>query len=318
LKNVITYFLALASVALLFSCSREELTDDSSSQLSGKITIDGSSTIFPISAAIGEEYHEEQPEVRVIVNSSGTGGGFKRFVKGQTDINDASRPIKAKEIKLCKDNGVEYKELTVAYDGLAVVINPKNTWASTMTVAELKKLWEPTAKGKVMKWSDIRASWPGEEIKLYGPNTASGTFDYFTDAICGKVGASRSDYSANEDDNVLVNGVANDINALGYFGLAYFEENADKLQLVAIDNGKGAVKPSLETVKSGEYAPLSRPLFIYVSNTAVKKAEVVDFVSFYLTNAKKIASEVGYITLKDEEYAEQQGIFRAFCASGEE
>lgn len=319
MKKITNIILALATSAILFSCGGDSKAsgEGSGTELSGKISIDGSSTVFPISEAIGEEYDEAQPGVKVVVNSSGTGGGFKKFVNGETDINDASRSIKDKEVKLCKENNVEYKELTVAYDGLAVVINPKNSWASTMTVAELKKLWEPAAKGVVTKWSDIRADWPAEDIKLYGPGTASGTFDYFTHAINGEEGASRSDYSPNEDDNVLVNGVANDVNALGYFGLAYYEENADKLQLVAVDGGKGPVKPSLETVKSGTYAPLSRPLFIYVSSTAVKKAEVKDFVQFYLTNAKNIASEVGYIPLKDSEYTEQQEIFKTFCANNE-
>ena len=323
MKKLTKYAIALFTAATLFSCGGENKESNGSEAenvaeaLSGKVLIDGSSTVFPISEAIGEEYDTKEANVKVIVNSSGTGGGFKKFVKGETDINDASRSIKDKEVKLCEENNASYKQLTVAYDGLAVVINPKNDWASTMTVAELKKLWEPAAKGVVTKWSDIREGWPEEEIKLYGPGTASGTFDYFTDAIVGEEGASRSDYSPNEDDNILVNGVANDINALGYFGLAYFEENASKLQLVAVDNGNGGVKPSLETVKSGKYAPLSRPLFIYVSSSSVKKAQVKDFVEFYLTNAGSITQEVGYIPLKDEEYVQQQEIFKSFCASNE-
>lgn len=309
---------SLLASSVLFSCSEGSKgnTDATGSEthseaLSGKVLIDGSSTVYPISEAIFEEYAEEQPKVKVIVNSSGTGGGFKKFVTGETDINDASRPIKGKEQKLCEENGVKYLQLTVAYDGLAVVINPKNTWASEITVEELKKIWEPNSS--VTKWSDVRAEWPAEDIKLYGPGTASGTFDYFTEAIVGESGASRNDYSPNEDDNVLVNGIANDVNALGYFGLAYYEENKGKLQLVAINNGTATVKPSMETVKDGSYAPLSRPLFIYVSDKSAKKAQVNDFVKFYLDNAKDIAEDVGYIPLPDTEYDTQKKSFASFC-----
>lgn len=317
MKRSIKYAFALVTAALLTSCGSEPSSNNTGESLSGKVVVDGSSTVFPISEAIAEEYSSEQRDVKVIVNYSGTGGGFKKFVVGEIDVNNASRPIKDKEKKSCEENGITYQELTVAYDGLAVIINPENTWASTMTVAELKKLWEPAAKDVVMTWSDVRADWPNETIKLYGPGTASGTFDYFTEAIMGEGGASRSDYSPNEDDNVLVNGIANDINAIGYFGLAYYEENKDKLQLVAIDaqEGAGPIKPTTATVKDGSYTPLSRPLFIYASSAAVAKPQVKDFLTFYLDNAKKIASDAGYIALPDVEYAKQKEIFTGFCNS---
>lgn len=311
-QKIILTFLASAA---LFSCSdkknNESPSNSSTTALSGKVLIDGSSTVYPISEAIFEEYAEEQPEVKVIVNSSGTGGGFIKFATGETDINDASRSIKGKEKELCAENDIKYLQLTVAYDGLAVIINPENTWASELSVEELKKIWEPNST--IMKWSDIRPEWPNDKIKLYGPGTASGTFDYFTEAIVGKSGASRNDYSPNEDDNILVNGIANDINALGYFGLAYYEENKAKLQLVAINNGTATIKPSLETVKDGSYAPLSRPLFIYISDLAAKKTQVNDFVHFYLENAKYIVEDVGYIPLPDSEYEAQKKSFEIFC-----
>lgn len=313
-KNI---FLAAGVAAFLASCgggSTESKTgEDGADVLSGKIAVDGSSTVYPITEAVAEEYDEEQAEVDVIVNYSGTGGGFKKFVAGETDINDASRPIKDKEKKLCEESNISYLELTVAYDGLAVVVNPENDWASEMTVAELKKLWEPAAKGVVTKWSDVREGWPEEEIKLYGPGTASGTFDYFTEAIVGESGSCRSDYSPSEDDNVLVNGIANNKYAMGFFGLAYYEENQGKLGLVAVDNGNGAVKPNLETVKSGTYAPLSRPLFIYVSDASAKKPEVRDFVNFYLDQAPELSLEVGYIPLPEAEYAAQKEKFSTFA-----
>ncbi len=313
--------LLVGLVAVSCGGSKESQDGDCSScesqELSGKIRVDGSSTVFPITEAVAEEYDAERSGVEVIVNYSGTGGGFKKFTAGETDINDASRPIKDKEIKLCEENNVEYVELTVAYDGLAVVINKENDWAGEMTVEELKKLWEPDAKGVITKWSDIREGWPDDEIKLFGPGTASGTFDYFTEAIVGESGACRSDFSPSEDDNVLVTGVAGNKYALGFFGLAYYEENSDKLNLVAVDNGEGAVKPSMETVKNGSYAPLSRPLFIYVSKSAAAKAEVVDFVKYYLENAAELSADVGYIPLPEEEYSKQKASFESFIGNDE-
>lgn len=268
--------------------------------LKGKIEIDGSSTVFPITEAVAEKFQDANPGVNVTVGISGTGGGFKRFDVGETDVQDASRPIKDGEHKDCKTNGVDYIELPIAFDGLTVVVNKKNTWVDKLTVAELKKIWDQGSSVKT--WADVRSGWPAKPIKLYGPGTDSGTFDYFTEAINGKAKQSRSDYTASEDDNVLVAGVGGDQYALGYFGLAYYEENKDKLKAVPIDNGKGAVSPSADTVRTGKYAPLSRPLFIYVSTKAVARPEVDSFVKFYLKNAATLSKEVGYIPLPAEAY----------------
>ncbi len=271
------------------------------------IKVDGSSTVFPITEAVAEEFQKQYPGIKVMVGISGTGGGFKRFGRGETDISDASRPIKPKEVELCKENNIDYIELPVAYDGLAVMVNPKNTWVDHLTVKELKKMWEPSAQGTVTKWSQIRDGFPDKEIRLFGPGTDSGTFDYFTEAICGKSAASRGDYTASEDDNVLVEGIASDPQALGYFGLAYYEQNKDKLKIVPIDdendaNGKGAITPSSQSVMDSTYQPLARPIFIYVSTKAAEKEEVKKFVEFYLKNAPELVKEVGYIPLPDEAY----------------
>ncbi|RMD99161.1 MAG: PstS family phosphate ABC transporter substrate-binding protein [Bacteroidetes bacterium] len=282
--------------------------------LSGKIEIDGSSTVYPISEAIAEEFREVAPDVHVTIGVSGTGGGFKKFSRGETVISDASRPIKDKEAKACQENGIEYVELEVAYDGLAVVANPANDWCDYLTVEELKKIWEPEAQDVVKNWNQVRDGFPDAPLSLFGPGTASGTFDYFTEAIVGESGKSRGDYMPSEDDHVLVQGVAGDKNALGFFGLAYFEENADKLKLVAVDGGDGPVKPSLETVMNGTYKPLSRPLFIYVSSEGAKRPEVVKFVEFYLNNASKIAEDVGYVPAPQNEYDEQMKKFKEFVA----
>lgn len=311
MKNLRTVLLGISSSILLFSCGGGAGNGEESG-LEGSIKIDGSSTVYPITEAIAEEFRAEGPNVKITVGYSGTGGGFKKFYRGETDINDASRAIKDKEVAACEVAGIAYQQLSVAYDGLAVVVNKNNDWATSMTVEELKKLWEPEAKGVITKWSQIREGWPEEEIKLYGPGTASGTFDYFTEAIMGESGACRSDYSPNEDDNVLVNGIANDKYAIGFFGLAYYEENAQKLNLVAVDNGTGPVSPSLETVKDGSYAPLSRPLFIYVSKESAKREEVAAFVKFYLETAPEVVGDVGYIPLQAEEYAAELKKFEVF------
>jgi phosphate transport system substrate-binding protein len=271
------------------------------------IEIDGSSTVYPITEAVAEEFQKLYRDVKVVVGISGTGGGFKKFGTGETDISDASRPIKPKEANLCKQNSIEYIELAVAYDGLSVMVNPENKWVDFLTTAELKKIWEPNAQGVVTKWSQVRAGFPDKEIRLFGPGTDSGTFDYFTEAICGKSGASRGDFTASEDDNVLVQGIASDTTALGYFGLAYYEQNMDKLKIVPINdgndsNGKGAIAPSQQTVRDGTYKPLSRPLFIYVSIKSLAKNEVRNFVDFYIKQAPKLSKEVGYIPLPDEKY----------------
>jgi phosphate transport system substrate-binding protein len=267
------------------------------------IQIDGSSTVFPVTEAVAEEFqNSKKGKVKVTVGISGTGGGFKKFCRGETDISNASRPILKQEIEACKGTGVEFFELPVAYDALTVIVNPKNDWAQSMTVAELKKIWEPTAQGKVTNWNQVRSNWPNAPLKLFGAGADSGTFDYFTEAIVGKAKSSRGDFTASEDDNVLVQGVANDRNALGFFGFAYYIENQKKLKAVAIDGGKGPVAPSAKTVEDGSYQPLSRPIFVYVSKKSLAKPEVKEFVEFYLKNAPGLVKEVKYVALPAKAY----------------
>jgi phosphate transport system substrate-binding protein len=268
------------------------------------IKVDGSSTVYPITEAVAEEFQKKFKDIKVTVGISGTGGGFKKFCRGETDISNASRPIKKSEIELCEKNKIEYIEIPVAYDAMAVVVNPQNNWVDYLTVEELKKMWEPSAQGKVMRWSDIRSSWPDAPLRLFGPGTDSGTFDYFTEVIVGKAGSSRGDYVASEDDNVLVQGVAKEKYALGYFGVAYYFENKDTLKAVPIVNPitKKPVLPSEETVYKGEYVPLSRPLFIYVNVKSLDKKFVFDFIEFYIKNSAKLSKEVGYIPLPQKVY----------------
>jgi phosphate transport system substrate-binding protein len=267
------------------------------------VEIDGSSTVFPVTEAVAEEFQKaKKGKIKVTVGISGTGGGFKKFCRGETDISDASRPILKQEMEACKGAGIEYIELPVAFDALTVIVNPKNEWASSMTVAELKKIWEPSAQGKITNWNQVRSNWPNAPLKLFGAGADSGTFDYFTEAIMGKAKSSRGDFTASEDDNVLVQGVANDRNALGFFGFAYYAENKGKLKAVAIDSGKGPVAPSEKTVLDGTYQPLSRPIYIYVSKKAVEKPEVKEFVEFYLKNVSKLVKEVKYVPLPDKVY----------------
>lgn len=269
------------------------------------VKIDGSSTVYPITEAVAEEFQKaKKGAIKVTVGISGTGGGFKKFCRGETDISNASRPILKKEMDVCKEAGIEYIEIPVAYDGLAVMVNPKNTWATSMTVADLKKMWEPEAAGKITKWNQVRAEWPDAPLKLYGPGVDSGTFDYFTEAIVGKAKSSRGDFTSSEDDNVLVQGIAGDKNALGFFGLAYYEENKDKLKLVTIVNPKtgNEVLPSEKTVMDGTYQPLSRPIFIYVNKKAAEKPEVKEFVEYYLKNAAKLVKQVKYVPLPAKAY----------------
>jgi phosphate transport system substrate-binding protein len=269
------------------------------------IRVDGSSTVEPISSAAAEEFGKANPDIRPpSVGLSGTGGGFKKFYAVEIDITGASRPISSEEDAECKKNGVEYIELPVAYDALAVVVNPKNTWVDHLTVAELKKMWEPAAEGKVTRWAQIRAGFPDKPLKLFGAGTDSGTFDYFTKAITGEEKASRGDYTPSEDDNLLVQGVASDEGGLGYFGLAYYEQNQDRLKIVPIDdlnpdNGAGPILPSVEAVHSGTYQPLARPLFIYVNKKALERENVKKFVQFYIENAASLAPRVGYIALPE-------------------
>ncbi|HEY2920429.1 MAG TPA: PstS family phosphate ABC transporter substrate-binding protein [Candidatus Binatia bacterium] len=268
------------------------------------IQIDGSSTVFPVTEAVAEEFQKaKKGKVKVTVGISGTGGGFKKFCRGETDISDASRPILKQEMEACKGSGVEYYELPVAYDALTVMVNPKNDWAGSMTVAELKKIWEPAAQGKVTNWNQVRPNWPSAPLKLFGAGADSGTFDYFTEAIVGKAKSSRGDFTASEDDNVLVQGIANDRNALGYFGFAYYIENQKKLKAVAVDGGKGPVAPSPKTVEDGTYQPLSRPIFIYVSKKSFDKPQVKEFVEFYLKNAADLVKQVKYVPLPANAYS---------------
>ena len=274
-----------------------------SSAADRRVAIDGSSTVYPITEAVAEEFQKlNKGRVQVTVGISGTGGGFKKFCRGETDISDASRPILKQEIDACKAQNIEYIELPVAYDGLAVLVNPKNDWVKSLTVADLKKMWAPAAQGKVNLWKDVRPEWPNAKLKLFGPGSDSGTFDYFTEAINGKSKSSRGDFTASEDDNVLVQGISGDRYSLGYFGLAYYEENKDKLKLVPIDGGKGPIVPTEKTVMDGTYSPLSRPLFIYISKKALTKPEVKDFADFYLRNAPKLIKQVKYIPLPANAY----------------
>jgi phosphate transport system substrate-binding protein len=268
------------------------------------VKVDGSSTVFPVTEAVAEDFQKaKKGAVKVTVGISGTGGGFKKFCRGETDVSNASRPILKSEMEDCKKAGIEYFELPVAFDALTVVINPKNSFIKTLTVAELKKMWEPGAQGKVTRWNQVNPAWPDAPIKLFGPGADSGTFDYFTEAVVGKSKSSRGDFTASEDDNVLVQGVSRDVNGLGYFGYAYYLENKDKLKAVPIVNEKGqAVEPSMEAVVKGTYSPLARPIFIYVNAKAVGKPEVKEFVEYYMKHGAKLAKEVKYVPLPDSAY----------------
>ena len=280
------------------------------------VKIDGSSTVYPITEAVAEEFQKAK-KIKVTVGISGTGGGFKKFCRGETDISEASRPILKKEMDACKEAGIQYIELPVAYDALTVVVNPKNDFIKSMTVDELKKLWEPAAQGKIKTWNQVNATWPNKPVKLFGAGSDSGTFDYFTEAIVGKAKSSRGDFTASEDDNVLVQGVASDVGATGYFGYAYYEENQDKLRAVPIvaKTGAPAILPSPETVMNGTYQPLSRPLFIYVNATSgAFKPEVKAFVDFYLANAPTLVKEVKYVPLPSNEYAAVTAHWKALKA----
>jgi phosphate transport system substrate-binding protein len=314
-KAVCTAGALLFSGMVLVNCGGGS-NNQGSKEAGGTISIDGSSTVYPLAEAVAEEFQRASPDVRVTVGLSGTGGGFKKFGRGEIDINNASRPIKTKEADACRESGITFAELQVAFDGLAVIVNPENNWCTDITVAELKKIWEPAAQGKIKKWSQVRDGWPDQEIHLFGAGVESGTYDYFTEAIVGESHSSRGDYTASEDDNVLVQGIKADKNALGFFGLAYYTENADKLKLVAVNNGSGPVLPSEKTVKDKSYAPLSRPLFIYVSNKAASRAEVRSFVNFFLDNSVTLAKEVGYVAMTGEEIAAQKTAFEKFSGGG--
>jgi phosphate transport system substrate-binding protein len=269
------------------------------------IKIDGSSTVFPISEAFAEEFQiQKRGKVRVTVGVSGSGGGFKKFCRGETDISNASRPISVEEMEACRKAGIKYMELPVAFDALTVVINPANTWVKdgVLTIADLKKMWEPAAQGSVTTWKQVRGEWPAEKLMLFGPGADSGTFDYFTEAVMGKAKASRGDFTASEDDNTLVQGVENNKSALGYFGFAYYVAHKDKMRAARIDGGKGPVAPSVENVINGTYSPLSRPLFIYVKDSAATRPEVREFVQFMMTQGADLVTEVGYVPLPASAY----------------
>jgi len=295
-------WVALASALVVAGFSAPGVAADSSI-----IVADGSSTVYPITEAVAEEFQKANPGVKATIGISGTGGGFKKFCGGETDISDASRPIKPTEVELCAQNKIEYIELPIAYDGLAVMVNPKNNWVDCVTVPELKKMWEPEAQGKVTKWSQAREGWPEKDLHLFGPGVDSGTYDYFTEAINGKEHASRGDFQSSEDDNVLVQGISADPQALGFFGFAYYEENKSKLKLLGVDdgkdeNGKGCIKPSREAVEKGQYQPLARPLFIYVKKQSAERPQVQKFVAFYLEKGPALVGEVGYIALPADAY----------------
>jgi phosphate transport system substrate-binding protein len=298
--------------ALLIACVAATLAGTaacgggSESGSAGIIAIDGSSTVFPITEAVAEEF-QKTTDARVMIGVSGTGGGFKKFCQGETALTGASRPIRPSEVELCQQHGIEYIELPVAYDGLAVVVNPKNDWVDHLTVEELKTLWQPEAQGKIMRWNQVRAGWPDQEIHLFGAGVDSGTFDYFTAAIVGTEHSSRGDFTSSEDDNVLVQGVSTDPLALAFFGFAYYSENQEALKLIPIEdgndaNGAGPIAPSQETVANGTYQPLARPIFIYVSTAAAQRPEVQQFVDYYLTQAAGLVKEVGYIPLPGRAY----------------
>jgi len=312
--NRLTSSLFLATLVVtvtLSSCAGDNATTSTSpspdamapaaGNLSGQVVIDGSSTVAPISKAIAEEFGKANADVKVPVGTSGTGGGFKKFCGGESDISNASRPIKTKEAEECAKNNIEFIELPVAIDGLTVVVNKENTWAKCLTIAELKKIWSPDSHGKVTKWSQVRAGFPEETLNMFGPGADSGTFEYFTEVVNGKAKASRTDFQPSEDDNILVQGVSGSKGGLAYFGVAYFEENASKLTAVEIDGGKGCVPPvPLENIISGKYSPLSRPLFIYVKKESLARPEVKAFLDFYLAQVEKVSKEVGYVALPAE------------------
>ena len=304
--------LLVSCSVVLWSCSEnnDEAGQEAVDELRGTVSLDGSSTVYPISEAIAEEFLSVAPRVRVTVGVSGTGGGFKKFLSREIDINDASRTIKNSEVEEARANGIDYLEIPVAFDGLSVVVNPNNTWVDYLTVDELRMIWQPGSM--VDSWDDIRPNWPQLPIRLYGPGTDSGTFDYFTESVNGESGASRPDYTASEDDNVLVQGISGDENALGFFGYAYYIENQDNLKIVPIDEGDGPVAPTAQSINDGTYSPLSRPIFVYLNTDSLARPEVRSFVDFYIDNAAGIANEVGYIELPEEMYQASRDALRPY------
>lgn len=307
-----TPFSVIATLLLLAACSAPTQTQSGSQAQSttvpavaastDAIEIDGSSTVYPITDAVAKAFRQQRSNVQITVAFSGTTGGFKKFCAGQTDINDASRPISTQEIETCRQAGVRFLELPIAFDALTLAVNPQNTWAQNLTTEELKRIWEPAAQGKVTNWNQVRASFPNRPLQLYGAGDQSGTYDYFAEVITGG-SDTRTDYTASEDDNILVRGVSTDPNALGYFGFSYYEGNQNQLRALAIDNGNGAIAPTRETVENAEYQPLSRPLFIYVNAVAAQQNPALrDFVEFYLENGFNTVKSVAYIPLPERAY----------------
>jgi phosphate transport system substrate-binding protein len=310
-KRQITTGAAIAASALLLAaCGDDSSSGGGGGNLSGSIRTDGSSTVGPLTEAAAETFQGENTGVKVTVGTSGTGGGFEKFCAGETDVSNASRPIKDdEEAPICKKNGVEYTELQVANDGITLVVNPENDWAECLTVEQLKTIWEKDSK--VKSWKDVDPKFPDEEIELFGAGTDSGTFDFFTDAINGEEGNSRTDYNATEDDNVTVQGVAGSKGGLGYYGLEYAEQNTDKNKKVQVDSGSGCVEPTTETVQSGEYKPLSRPLFIYPSKKSASRPEVKGFLEFYIQNSTELAEQARFVPLTEEQRTKAEGALGA-------
>ena len=302
--RLFTAVLATTPLVLALGCGKTEV-----------VSVDGSSTVFLVSAAVAEQFRDVNPKVNVVVSQSGTGGGFKKFAAGEIDVCDASREITAEEAEACKQAGVDFEEFEIAFDGLAVLVNPGNDWCDVITVDQLKTIWRPESENVVTSWRDVNPDWPDEELKLYGPGTDSGTYDYFTEVINGKTKSCRQDYSASENDNALVTGVAGDKGSLGYFGLGYYEENKDKLKLLAVDAGERPVEPTAKTVRDGTYKPLSRPLFIYVRKASLGKPGVKEFVDYYLEKAGEVAPKVGYVAVTDEVAAESREKFIAMSGA---
>ncbi|KAA1282373.1 MAG: PstS family phosphate ABC transporter substrate-binding protein [SAR202 cluster bacterium] len=301
--RALAFAVVFATALILIACGSSD-SDTGSKQLSGDIIIDGSSTVFPITEAVAEEFGIlTGGKTRITVGISGTGGGFKKICAGETHIQDASRPVKQSEIDLCADSGREFVELPVAIDGLSVIVHPTNDFVDCLTIDELHTLWSPEAEGKITRWNQVRDSFPDESVNLYGPGVNSGTFDYFTETVNGEAQASRGDFLASEDDNVLVHSVSNDANGLGYFGYAYYTANAAKLKIVPIDGGDGCIEPTDETINNGTYAPLSRPLLIYIEKNALEQEQVLEFIRYFLGNeARGLISEVGFIPYQDNVY----------------
>ncbi len=307
----------IAGITTLFAAASCSGPSSGGSSSSASVRVDGSSTVFHLTEAVAEEFRNERADVRTVIGFSGTGGGFKRLAAGDLDICDASRSIKHEERKTCESKGVEFVELEIAFDGLSVVVNPENNWCDGLTVEQLKAIWQP--ESAINKWSDLNPEWPDEKIELFGPGTDSGTFDYFTEVIMGEAKSSRADYTPSEDDNLLVTGVEGSKYSLGYFGYAYYLENKDRLKLLGIDSGDGhSVQPTMETVRTNEYKPLSRPLFIYVNKASLRKPEVAEFVDYYLNTVGELAAQVGYVPVSDEVAAKSRQIFAEALAATKE